>query len=113
MTPVRNEVSIGLSHETCYLVGGLTFGGGRGVFQIALMSRGILVILGGGGGGGASKFCWLSIFYWAVGIWGWVILTIWAFHKVKTFCKQWTSIKVKISKNYLYKEYEIQKMVED
>ena len=101
MTPVRNEVSIGLSHETCYLVGGLTFGGGRGVFQIALMSR------------GASKFCWLSIFYWAVGIWGWVILTIWAFHKVKTFCKQWTSIKVKISKNYLYKEYEIQKMVED
>ena len=48
MTPVRNEVSIGLSHETCYLVGGLTFGGGRGVFQIALMSRGILVILGGG-----------------------------------------------------------------
>ena len=51
MTPVRNEVSIGLSHETCYLVGGLTFGGGRGVFQIALMSRGILVILGGGGRG--------------------------------------------------------------
>ena len=52
MTPVRNEVSIGLSHETCYLVGGLTFGGGRGVFQIALMSRGILVILGGGRGRG-------------------------------------------------------------
>ena len=51
MTPVRNEVSIGLSNETCYLVGGLTFGGGRGVFQIALMSRGILVILGGGGEG--------------------------------------------------------------
>lgn len=52
MTPVRNEVSIGLSHETCYLVGGLTFGGGRGVFQIALMSRGILVILGRGEGAG-------------------------------------------------------------
>ena len=55
MTPVRNDVSIGLSHETCYLVGGLTFGGGRGVFQIALMSRGILVILGGGRGRGCQQ----------------------------------------------------------
>ena len=42
---------------------------------------------------------WLGIFfYWVVGTWGAVILTIWTFFKAKTtFCKYWISLKIKIS----------------
>ena len=61
-----------------------------------------------------AKFCWGNFFYWVVGIWEGMILTIWTFLKLKvTFCEYWTLIKIKISITCMYKEYEVKmKMVE-
>ena len=68
------------------------------VFQILLR----------GGGGRSKKFRWGVFFYWVVGIWGRVNFTIWTFSRVKTtFCKYWTSIKIKINMTCVYKENEL------
>ena len=41
-------------------------------------------------------------------IWQGVILTIGTFFKAKTkLCKYWTSIKIKISTTYVYKDYKV------
>ena len=75
------------------------------VFQILLRS----------GGGRSKKFRWGVFFYWVVGIWGRVNFTIWTFSRVKTtFCKYWTSIKIKITMTWVCKENEDKiKMVEE
>ena len=77
-------------------------------------SRVFQILLRGGGGRG-KKFRWGVFFYWVVGIWGRVNFTIWTFSRVKTtFCKYWTSIKIKITMTWVCKENEDKiKMVEE
>ena len=55
----------------------------------------------------------VGIFYWVVGIWQGVSLTIWTFFKVKNkFCKYWTLFKIKICMTSVDEEYVVKiKMV--
>ena len=57
-----------------------------------------------------------KFFYWVVGTWGGVILTIWIFSKLKTtFYKYWTTwIKIKVTMTCVYKEHKVKtKMVKE
>ena len=65
------------------------------VFQIVLRCDRWEVLLG-------------EVFYWLLGTWGWVILTIQIFFKAKniTFCEYWTLVKIKISMKLKYKWYK-------
>ena len=52
----------------------------------------------------------VGIFYWVVGSWERVILTIRTFFKAKSsFCEYRTLIKIKISMTYMSKEYKVKK----
>ena len=55
-----------------------------------------------------------DFFYWLVGIWGGVHLTIKTFSRLQTtFCKYWTSIKIETSMTCVCKEYKVKiKMVQ-
>ena len=54
----------------------------------------------------------VGIFYWVVGSWERVILTIRTFFKAKnSFCEYRTLIKIKISMTYMSKEYKVKKKV--